>query len=117
MEKKARYTHTEPDVSREEGYAFLDERQYGYIRFTKYDMDAERYVTGDLDEGYEAGTDHADADLDGAVYSLYVDESNTFTVRYMEGERDGRLFWAQPLNGGGWRIIYDGDDDSKTAYG
>lgn len=116
MEKKARYTHTEPDVSREEGYAFLDERQYGYIRFTKYDMDAERYVTGDLDEGYEAGTDHADADLDGAVYSLYVDESNTFTVRYMEGERDGRLFWAQPLNGGGWRIIYDGDDDSKNGF-
>ena len=115
-EKAARYTNTEKDVNKNALYAFIDEREYGYIRFTKYDADAERYVTGDLDEKYEAGTDHADADLDGAVYSLYVDESNAFDVTYLEGTLNGKLFWAQPLNTGGYRVIYDADDNAANGF-
>lgn len=116
QEKDARYFNTEASVNKDEGYAFIDEREYGYIRFTKYDMDADRYVTGDLDEGYEAGTDHADADLDGAVYSLYVDESNLFTVDYLEGTLNDKLFWAQPIKSGGYRIIWDGDDNADNGF-
>ena len=115
-EKEARFKNTEKDVNKDALYAFIDEREYGYIRFTKYDADAERYVTGDLDEKYEAGTDHADADLDGAVYSLYVDESNTFDVTYLEGKLSGKLFWAQPLNAGGYRVIYDGDGNESNGF-
>lgn len=109
-EKHARYYNTEEAVNKEQGYSFIDEREYGYIRFSKYDRDAQRYVDGDLDDSYIGGTDHADADLDGAVYSLYVDESNSFTVDYLEGEKDGKIFWAQPLNTGGYRLIWDADD-------
>ena len=115
-EKEARYTNTEKAVNKDALYAFIDEREYGYIRFTKYDADAVRYVTGDLDEKYEAGTDHADADLDGAVYSLYVDESNAFDVTYLEGTLAGKLFWAQPLNTGGYRVIYDADDNAANGF-
>ena len=115
-EKQARYTNTEKSVNKEPGYAFIDEREYGYIRFTKYDADAQRYVTGDLAEGYVAGTDHADADLDGAVYSLYVDDTNTFDVEYLEGEFEGKIFWAQPLNCGGFRVIFDGDDNKANGF-
>ena len=115
-EKAARYANTEKDVNKDALYAFIDEREYGYIRFTKYDADAERYVTGDLDEKYEAGTDHADADLDGAVYSLYVDESNAFDVTYLEGNLNGKLFWAQPLNTGGYRVIYDADNNAANGF-
>lgn len=115
-EKQARYFNTAESVNKEEGFAFIDEREYGFIRFTKYDMDAERYVTGDLDEGYEAGTDHADADLDGAVYSLYVDETNTFDVDYLEGTLNGKLFWAQPLKEGGYRIIWDADENADNGF-
>ena len=116
QEKDARYKNTQVSVNKDAIYAFIDEREYGYIRFTKYDRDAQRYVTGDLDEGYVPGTDHADADLDGAVYSLYVDESNSFEVTYLEGTFGGRLFWAQPLNTGGYRIIYDGDDNAANGF-
>lgn len=115
-EKQARYYHTEGSVSKEPGYAFIDEREYGYLRFSKYDADAQRYVDGDLQKDYLAGTDHADADLDGAVYSLYVDESNRFEVTYLEGKKNGQLFWAQPLTGGGYTLIYDGDDDAENGF-
>ena len=110
-EKVARFENTEADVNKETGYAFIDERTYGFIRFTKYDVEAERYITGDLNENYEAGTDHDDADLDGAIYSLYVSENNTFNVDYYEGAYKGRLFWAQPINTGGFRIIYSASTD------
>ncbi len=112
QEKQARFYGTEGSVSLAQGYAFIDERTYGFIRFTKYDSEAERYVEGDLADDYEAGTDHADADLDGAIYSLYVAESNTFTVEYYEGTYDGQLFRAQPLTGGGFRVIWDADEDA-----
>ena len=115
-EKEARYYNTEASVSKDAGYAFIDEREYGYIRFTKYDADAKRYVTGDLSENYEAGTDHADADLDGAVYSLYVSESCSFDVNYLEGTLNGTLFWAQPLNTGGYRLIFDADDNAANGF-
>ena len=129
LEKEARYYATEYAVTEDRTWSFIDERTYGFIRFTKYDTDAERYVAGDLlshdvedgsDTGsrYEAGTDHGDADLDGAVYSLYVDETNQFTVEYLEGRKDGRLFWAIPrgidtADGRriieGWELIYSAD--------
>ena len=63
-----------PQTGRE--YAFIDERVKGFIRLTKFDIDANRYVDGDLNKDYRDGTDHADADLDGAIYSLYVDNSS-----------------------------------------
>lgn len=115
-EKKARYGHTEKEVTKDPGYAFIDEREYGYIRFSKYDMDAGRYVDGDLKDGYPSGTDHADADLDGAVYSLYVDESNLFDVSYEEGVLENRLFWAMQLKDGGYRLIWDGDGDAGNGF-
>ena len=115
-EKAARFENTENSVNKEMLYSFIDEREYGFIRFTKYDADAERYVTGDLSEGYVAGTDHADADLDGAIYSLYVAESNSFDVSYFEGELDGTLFWAQPLSSGGYRLILDGDSNKDNGF-
>ena len=31
-------------------------------------------------------------------------------VDYLEGTLDGKLFWAQPLNTGGYRVIWDADD-------
>lgn len=116
-EKDARYYRTEAAVNKEQGYSFLDERTYAYIRFTKYDSDAERYVTGGQEEAYPDGTDHGDADLDGAVYSLYVAESNAFTVHYYEGTLDdGTLVWAQPLRGGGYRVIEDKDADASNGF-
>ena len=116
QEKQARFTNTEADVNKEQGYAFIDERTYGFIRFTKYDADAERYVSGTLDDQYEAGTDHGDADLDGAIYSLYVAENNTFDVDYYEGTLDGKLIWAQPLKTGGYRVIFDADNDASNGF-
>ncbi len=115
-EKEARFRGTEKEISREPGYAFIDERTYGFIRFTKYDAEAERYVSGTLDEQYEAGTDHGDADLDGAVYSLYVSENNVFEVEYYEGTLEGRTFWAQPLKTGGFRVIYDADGNADNGF-
>lgn len=115
-EKQNRYYHTEKDVNKEPGYSFIDERTYAYIRFTKYDSDAERYVTGGLGEAYPDGTDHGDADLDGAVYSLYVAESNSFTVHYYEGVLQDTLIWAQPLKDGGYRVIEDKDKDPSNGF-
>lgn len=115
-EKDARYFRTEAFVNKEQGYSFIDERTYGYIRFTKYDAEAQRYVDGDLDAGYALGTDHGDADLDGAIYSLYVSESNSFNVSYYEGTLDGNLFWAQPIRDGGFRLIMDGDGQSANGF-
>ena len=109
-EKNARYFNTEKSVDKSDMNAFIDERTYAFIRFTKYDSEAERYVKGDVNEDYEAGTDHGDADLDGAIYSLYINETNTFDVDYLEGTLNGKLFWAQPLNTGGYRVIWDADD-------
>ena len=34
----------------------------------------------------------------------------SFDVDYLEGTLDGKLFWAQPLNTGGYRVIWDADD-------
>ena len=115
-EKYNRFNHTEDDVNKEQGYSFIDERTYGFIRFTKYDAEAGRYVDGDLDAGYEGGTDHGDADLDGAIYSLYVSESNSFDVDYLEGTLDGVMFWAQPLSTGGYRVIWDADNDVANGF-
>ena len=115
-EKNARFYNTEEDVNKEQGYAFIDERTYGFIRLTKYDIEAERYIDGDLDENYVAGTDHADADLDGAIYSLYVSETNSFDVDYYEGGYKGQLIWAQQLRSGGYRVIYDGDSDMNNGF-
>ena len=115
-EKNNRYYQTEADVNKEQGYSFIDERTYGYIRFTKYDSDAERYVDGDIDAAYPDGTHHGDADLDGAIYSLYVSETNNFTVHYYEGTLNGTLVWAQPLKGGGYRVIEDKDADASNGF-
>ena len=115
-EKQNRYYQTEADVNKEQGYSFIDERTYGYIRFTKYDSDAERYVDGDIDAGYDLGTDHGDADLDGAIYSLYVSEDNTFTVHYYEGTYNGTLVWAQAMKDGGYRVIEDKDGDAANGF-
>lgn len=73
-------------------------------------------MDGDLDAGYEGGTDHGDADLDGAIYSLYVSESNSFDVDYLEGTLDGVMFWAQPLSTGGYRVIWDADNDAANGF-
>ena len=110
QEKEARYYNTEKNVDKSDMNAFIDERTYAFIRFTKYDSEAERYVKDDIRNDYEAGTDHGDADLDGAIYSLYINENNVFDVDYLEGTLDGKLFWAQPLNTGGYRVIWDADD-------
>ncbi|MCD8250089.1 MAG: hypothetical protein LUC60_09625, partial [Lachnospiraceae bacterium] len=115
QEAAARSGHTQESVSNAMEYSFIDERGYAYLSFSKQDAEAERYVYGDLAEAYEDGTDHGDAGLDGAVYSLYVSEENTFEVQYLEGVLDGTLFWAQPLTSGGYRIIYDGDED-RSAF-
>lgn len=109
-EKLARFTHTQEAVGRDQGHAFIDERPYGFLRFSKYDAEAERYVKGDLSENYAAGTDHGDGSLDGAVYSLYVGEDQQFTVEYYAGSLEEKLFWAQPLKDGGFRLIWDGED-------
>lgn len=120
LEKQARFYHTQASVDHDRNHSFIDEREYGYIRFSKYDAEAGRYVDGDLEAGYESGTDHADADLDGAVYSLYVDETNSFDVEYLEGTYDGKLFWAQPLNtgstNGGYKLIFDADENAVNGF-
>lgn len=114
QEAAARTDHTQASVTDAVEYSFIDERGYGYLKFSKQDAEAERYVDGDLAEAYAAGTDHGDAGLDGAIYSLYVSEDSSFEVQYLEGTLDGKLFWAQPIAAGGYRIIYDGDDDGSA---
>ena len=82
------YEVENPDRSSE--HAFIDERQYGYIRLTKFDLDADRYVDGNEDENYRDGTHHGDGDLDGAIYSLYVAEDNqNGGIRHPDGQTSG----------------------------
>ena len=73
-------------------------------------------MDGDIDAAYPDGTHHGDADLDGAIYSLYVSETNNFTVHYYEGTLNGTLVWAQPLKGGGYRVIEDKDADASNGF-
>lgn len=115
-ERETRYYTDGKDASREQGYAFIDERTYGYIRFSKYDRDAERYISDELKDDYEGGDRHGDSGLDGAVYSLYVAETNSFEVHYLEGSLNGVLFWAQPLTVGGYRLIWDADNNAANGF-
>lgn len=71
--------------------SFIDERQKGFIRLTKFDIEAGRYVDGSLHDDYRDGTHHGDADLDGAIYSLYVDDSNANGgILHPDGQNSGR---------------------------
>lgn len=71
--------------------SFVDERQKGFIRLTKFDIEAGRYVDGSLGDDYRDGTHHGDADLDGAIYSIYVDDSNANGgIMHPDGQSSGR---------------------------
>ena len=45
-----------------------------------------------------------------------MDESNLFTVDYLEGKLGDKLFWAQPIKSGGYRLIWDGDENADNGF-
>lgn len=76
--------------TRDEAHAYINERQYGFIRLTKFDIEAGRYVDGSEKDNYRDGTHHGDGDLDGAVYSLYVADTNEDGgILHPDGREDG----------------------------
>ena len=90
-------THKQTLSITNSGDSFINERVKGTITVSKIDMEAGKYVTGDVA--------HADSSLDGAVYGLYAKEDilypdGTSGVKYPKGAlvaqgaiENGKVTW------------------------
>lgn len=95
-------------------HAFFNERQYGFIRLTKFDIEAGRYVDGSLTDDYRDGTHHGDADLDGAIYSIYVDGNENGGILHPDGNEDGAKHDGEYAVMEEQQIFVDSDGDGYS---